>query len=291
MDGSTLASRSADMAVRRSVPRGSSRHGSTRGGASAVTGWRSRARSFSLAMILAILFAPLIWKVAINDIDFTARMQTPSWKHPFGTDDLGQDLLARMLYGGRISLAVGLSAMVVAITVGTIIGAIAGMSRRWVGPALMWLTDLFLSLPALPLLLLVIYLFRDSLEGRVRPGGRRVRDDRRRDRRPALDAGRAAGARAVPLAAREGIRRGGARARRDQAAAGGAPHPAERARAGDRRRHDRRRGRHHRGVDAVVPRPRLPARHPDLGPHPLRRQGLSRHRAALGAVSRAPRSS
>ena len=117
-----------------------------------------------VAMILAILFAPLIWKVAINDIDFTARMQTPSWKHPFGTDDLGQDLLARMLYGGRISLAVGLSAMVVAITVGTIIGAVAGMSRRWVGPALMWLTDLFLSLPALPLLLLVIYLFRDALK-------------------------------------------------------------------------------------------------------------------------------
>ena len=117
-----------------------------------------------VAMILSILFAPLIWKVAINDIDFTARMQTPSWKHPFGTDDLGQDLLARMLYGGRISLAVGLSAMVVAITVGTIIGAVAGMSRRWVGPALMWLTDLFLSLPALPLLLLVIYLFRDALK-------------------------------------------------------------------------------------------------------------------------------
>ena len=123
------------------------------------------------AMILAILFAPLIWKVAINDIDFTARVQTPSWKHPFGTDDLGQDLLARMLYGGRISLAVGLSAMVVAMTVGTIVGAVAGMSRRWVGPALMWLTDLFLSLPALPLLLLVIYLFRDALKATFGPEG------------------------------------------------------------------------------------------------------------------------
>ena len=124
-----------------------------------------------VAMILSILFAPLIWKVAINDIDFTARMQTPSWQHPFGTDDLGQDLLARMLYGGRISLAVGLSAMVVALTVGTIIGAVAGMSRRWVGPALMWLTDLFLSLPALPLLLLVIYLFRDALKAAFGPEG------------------------------------------------------------------------------------------------------------------------
>jgi len=117
-----------------------------------------------ILMIAAIALGPFVWKVAINDIDFAARMETPSWAHPLGTDDLGQDLLARMLYGGRISLAVGLSAMFVAMTVGTIIGATAGMSRGWVGPALMWLTDLFLSLPALPLLLLVIYLFRDSLK-------------------------------------------------------------------------------------------------------------------------------
>jgi peptide/nickel transport system permease protein len=119
---------------------------------------------FLLLLILAILFAPLIWGVAINDIDFTARLKGPTWQHPFGTDDLGQDLLARMLYGGRISLAVGLSAMFVALTVGTIVGAVAGMARGWVGPALMWLTDLFLSLPALPLLLLVMYLFRDTLK-------------------------------------------------------------------------------------------------------------------------------
>jgi peptide/nickel transport system permease protein len=117
-----------------------------------------------LLMIAAILLAPFIWSVPINEIDFTARLKGPTWQHPLGTDDLGQDLLARMLYGGRISLAVGLAAMVVAIMVGTVIGAVAGMSRGWVGPALMWLTDLFLSLPALPLLLLVIYLFRDALK-------------------------------------------------------------------------------------------------------------------------------
>ena len=117
-----------------------------------------------IAMALAILLAPLFWKVAINDIDFTARLKGPSWSHPLGTDDLGQDLLARVLYGGRISLAVGLAAMAVAILVGTVIGAIAGMSRGWVGAALMWLTDFFLSLPLLPVLLLVIYLFRESLK-------------------------------------------------------------------------------------------------------------------------------
>jgi peptide/nickel transport system permease protein len=124
-----------------------------------------------LAIVLAILLGPLLWGVPINAIDFTARLQGPSWQHPLGTDDLGQDLLARLLYGGRISLAVGLAAMVVAVLVGTILGAIAGMSRGWVGSALMWLTDLFLSLPQLPLLLLVIYLFRDGLKSAFGPEG------------------------------------------------------------------------------------------------------------------------
>jgi len=115
-------------------------------------------------MILLVVVGPLVWKLAINDIDFTARLEGPSLKHPFGTDDLGQDLLARMLYGGRISLAVGLAAMLMAISVGVVIGAIAGIARGSIDAALMWLTDLFLSLPQLPLLLLLIYLFRDRLK-------------------------------------------------------------------------------------------------------------------------------
>jgi peptide/nickel transport system permease protein len=114
-------------------------------------------------MILAIALGPFIWTVPINEIDFGASLEGPSFAHPFGTDDLGQDLLARMIYGGRISLAVGLAAMTVAVVVGIFIGAVAGMSRGWVDAFLMWLTDLFLSLPALPLLLLIIYLFRDGL--------------------------------------------------------------------------------------------------------------------------------
>src|SRR5437868_9402045 len=115
-------------------------------------------------MALAVAFGPLLWRVPINDIDFGAHLEGPSWNHPFGTDDLGQDLLARMLYGGRISLAVGLAAMLVAVVAGTVIGAVAGMSRGSVDAGLMWLTDLFLSLPQLPVLLLVIYLFRESLK-------------------------------------------------------------------------------------------------------------------------------
>ena len=115
-------------------------------------------------LILAVLIGPLVYKVGINDIDFKARLAEPSALHPLGTDDLGRDLLARVLYGGRISLAVGFAAMLMAITVGVIIGAIAGISRGWVDAALMWVTDLFLSLPQLPLLLLLIFLFRDPLK-------------------------------------------------------------------------------------------------------------------------------
>jgi peptide/nickel transport system permease protein len=120
-------------------------------------------------MVLLVVFGPSVWKVAVNEIDFSARLKTPSLAHPFGTDDLGQDIFARMLYGGRISMAVGLAAMMMSITVGVVIGAIAGISRGSIDAALMWLTDLFLSLPQLPLLLLVIYLFRDTLKNTFGP--------------------------------------------------------------------------------------------------------------------------
>jgi peptide/nickel transport system permease protein len=120
-------------------------------------------------MVLMVAFGPLIWKLSINDIDFTARLKTPTLNHPFGTDDLGQDIFARMLYGGRISLSVGLSAMLMAMFVGVTIGAIAGISRGSIDTALMWLTNLFLSLPQLPLLLILIYLFREGLKGAFGP--------------------------------------------------------------------------------------------------------------------------
>jgi peptide/nickel transport system permease protein len=115
-------------------------------------------------MVVAVLVCPLVYRVPINDIDFKAKLKGPSWAHPLGTDDLGQDLLARMLYGGRISLAVGVAAMLIAISVGTAVGAVAGHAGGWMDQSLMRITDLFLSLPALPLLLLIVYLFRDVLK-------------------------------------------------------------------------------------------------------------------------------
>lgn len=118
-------------------------------------------------IVLAVLLGPFVWRVPINEIDFMSRMQGPSWAHPLGTDDLGQDILARVLYGGRISLAVGLAAMLIAISVGVVVGAVAGMSKGPVDVFLMWITDLFLSLPQLPLLLLIFYLFNDTLKKMV----------------------------------------------------------------------------------------------------------------------------
>ena len=164
MAGSILASPSAEPKV---APAQSS---ATRTPAQET--WR-RFRRHRLAMasaavlallILGVVVGPWLWPIAINDIDFSAQLQTPSSTHPFGTDDLGQDILARMIYGGRISLAVGLAAMAVATVVGVVVGALAGMSRGFLDSVLMWVTDLFLSLPQLPLLLLVIYLFREQLK-------------------------------------------------------------------------------------------------------------------------------
>src|SRR5258707_6475089 len=117
-----------------------------------------------VVMVIAVVAGPFVYRVPIDEIDFKAKLKAPSWAHPLGTDDLGQDLLARMLYGGRISLAVGLAAMSVSVVVGTIMGAVAGISRGLVDSALVWLIDLFLSLPQLPVLLLLIYLFRDALK-------------------------------------------------------------------------------------------------------------------------------
>src|SRR5213075_1460022 len=144
MAGSTPASLSADAPATTQVAAAQLRK--ARSISPALETWR-RFRRHTLAvtgaivlliLVSGVLLGPYVWPVAINDIDFAAKLQGPSLAHPLGTDDLGQDLLARMMYGGRISLAVGLAAMMMSICVGVAIGSIAGISRRWAGPALMW---------------------------------------------------------------------------------------------------------------------------------------------------------
>jgi len=115
-------------------------------------------------IVFVVAFGSFFWHHPLDEIDYVATLQGPSWAHPLGTDDLGRDLLARIIYGGKISLSVGLAAMLIAVVVGVLIGAVAGMASGKVDAGLMWTTDMFLSLPQLPLLLLLIYLFRPALK-------------------------------------------------------------------------------------------------------------------------------
>lgn len=121
-------------------------------------------------IVLAVFIGPFIWTIDPTYIDIRARNSGPSLAHPFGADQLGRDTLARVLAGGRISLAVGMTAMALALLMGTFIGLMAGYFRKLDGP-LMRLTDLFLALPLLPLLLVIIMLFRNALSAQFGPEG------------------------------------------------------------------------------------------------------------------------
>lgn len=122
---------------------------------------------FSL-ILLAVVFGPMLWWVDATYINIRARNSGMSLAHPLGADQLGRDILARMLEGGRVSLAVGVSAMAIAITLGSSIGVLSGYFRFLDNP-LMRLTDLFLALPLLPLLLVMVMLFREPLAGSFGP--------------------------------------------------------------------------------------------------------------------------
>lgn len=115
-----------------------------------------------ILMILATFVGSAIYPHEIDEIDFTAITGDLSWQHPMGTDSLGQDILARILWGGRISLAVGIIAALVAIILGTTIGAVAGFWGGGVDTVLMRITDLFISLPQVPLLLVISFLYKQS---------------------------------------------------------------------------------------------------------------------------------
>jgi peptide/nickel transport system permease protein len=117
---------------------------------------------FALLLVMTLI-GPLVWRTSGESINYAEGLLAPSLTHPFGTDDLGRDLFARALLGGRVSMAVGVVAVVIAITLGTTVGAVAGFFGGRVDSLLMRLTDLFLALPQLPLLLMVTYLFRDPL--------------------------------------------------------------------------------------------------------------------------------
>lgn len=132
--------------------------------------WR-RYRRHKLAMVGSLIFILLIFLVAFGPMLHTADPEyadilnaSPALtlEHPLGTDDIGRDTLARNLYGGRISLSVGIFAMLVAIFIGTLIGLLSGFIPAFDAP-LMRFTDMMLALPQIPLLLVISMLFRDTM--------------------------------------------------------------------------------------------------------------------------------
>ena len=135
---------------------------------------------FLVFITLFVLIGPLLWTLDPGDLDVRNKDLRPfyvglfgtevkwTWAHPLGSDNLGRDVLANLMAGGQISLAVGWTAMLLALFVGTLIGVLAGYFRRLDG-LLMRFTDLVLALPLLPLLLVMMLLFRDQLRATFGP--------------------------------------------------------------------------------------------------------------------------
>lgn len=121
-------------------------------------------------LVAFVLIGPILWpevKLKVSEA-LKVKNQGPSLRFPFGTDQLGRDMLTRMMAAGKVSLAVGFIAMMIAIFVGTTVGVLAGYFKRLDG-VLMRLTDLFLSLPLIPLLLVLVMLFRDRVASVMGP--------------------------------------------------------------------------------------------------------------------------
>ncbi len=117
--------------------------------------------------ILIAIFAGSLTPYAFDQIDLYKRKAAPSLAHPLGTDELGHDVLTRLLYAGRISLTVGFSAAAAAVLLGTLVGGIAGFHGGWKDNALMRFTDIMFSIPDLPILIIIARYLGGSVLGIV----------------------------------------------------------------------------------------------------------------------------
>ena len=116
-----------------------------------------------VAVFLLAMLAPLIAPYDPDDINVKSILIAPTWQHWMGTDGLGRDVLIRMLFGGRISLLVGLVAVGISTIIGIILGAIAGYYRGWIDTVIMRLVDVMLSIPSFFLILAVIAFLTPSI--------------------------------------------------------------------------------------------------------------------------------
>ena len=117
-----------------------------------------------LILLYLVAFAgPLVMRYSPNELDLTNMLAGPSIHHLLGTDENGRDVFARLVYGGRISLVVGLFAVLIADSVGVILGAVSGYFGKITDQVLMRITDAMLAIPSFLLLLVVLSLFTPSL--------------------------------------------------------------------------------------------------------------------------------
>ena len=165
-----------------------------------------------LAVLVTVtVLGPLVWRVSPNALDLAAAGAGPGGHHPLGTDESGRDVLSRLLAGGRVSLAVGLLAMAVSITAGTVLGSLAGYRGGWLDGLLMRLTDAALAIPTLFVVITVLTFFGPSLPTLVIAIGvtswmgtaRVVRGELQVLRaRPFVEAARALGNHGLPIVTR-----------------------------------------------------------------------------------------
>lgn len=123
---------------------------------------------FYSMIVLIILYVlaflgPLVFRYSPNELDLTNMLAKPSLHHLLGTDDNGRDVFARLLYGGRVSLVVGLIAVLIADSVGVVLGAVSGYFGKMTDLVVMRFTDALLAIPGFLLLLVVLSLFSPSL--------------------------------------------------------------------------------------------------------------------------------
>jgi len=118
-----------------------------------------------LLFITAALLAGVLTPYTFDQIDLYNRKASPTWSHPLGTDELGHDVLTRLLYAGRISLLVGFSAALAAVILGLVVGGIAGYYGGWLDNLLMRFTDVMFSLPDLPILIIIARYIGGRVDG------------------------------------------------------------------------------------------------------------------------------
>jgi peptide/nickel transport system permease protein len=109
-----------------------------------------------LAIVVVAVFDTAFAPQGANDQDIPNRLEAPSWSHPFGTDDLGRDILSRVIIGASVSLEVGFLAVGLALVVGTLIGLLAGFYGRWVDDVLMRVMDMLFAFPAVLLAIAIL---------------------------------------------------------------------------------------------------------------------------------------